>query len=313
VPNDPYDNRFWKLSHSSPAIWDDDRQGFIHNAVPVPVHSHNDYWRSIPLFEALASGCISVEADVHLRESDLLVGHSSVGLNDEDSLRTMYLDPLQRMVQKQNVRRTGDAWRGIFDRAPQQTVVLLVDLKTEGEKTFAELDRQLQSLRDLDFLTYWDGERRVTRPLTIVASGNAPFESVLSLNSTRRDIFWDAKLEILPSQGDVLDADSTPVYTYNASNSYYASTRWTNARLYAWHNESLPQPSSPRARDVELTQIDQAKARGLVSRYWDTPTGPPNLRDIAWRVLVERQVGIIGMDDLGIVRARAAGWGKVDL
>jgi hypothetical protein len=312
VPNDPYDNIFnhQNINRNSPSIWDSDRQSFIHNTVPVPVHSHNDYLRRIPLFEALGSGCTSVEADVHLRNSDLLVGHTSSHLNSGTTLRSLYLEPLQRMFEMQNAHVTGSTWRGIFDRAPQQTLVLLIDHKTAGAETFAELDVQLQPLRDLDYLTYWNGTCRVIRHLTVVASGNAPFESVAALNATHRDIFWDAKLDQLVSGDDNFDTE-TPIYVYNRSNSYFASTEFKLARLSPLYNESLPLPSTLREKDIASTQITQAKARGLIARYWDTPASPPNLRDIVWRVLVEAKVGIMNLDDMGAVRARANGWGKL--
>jgi hypothetical protein len=35
-------------------------------SVPVGCHSHNDYWRRVPLYSALQAGCIGVEADVWL-------------------------------------------------------------------------------------------------------------------------------------------------------------------------------------------------------------------------------------------------------
>ena len=95
IPNDTFDIRFGKdITWTSSAIWDAMRQDFIHNAHPVPVHSHNDENRRIPLFEALGSGCVSVEADVHFEKGDLLVGHSAHGLRKEASLRTLYLNPL---------------------------------------------------------------------------------------------------------------------------------------------------------------------------------------------------------------------------
>ncbi|KAK4893892.1 Altered inheritance of mitochondria protein 6, partial [Elasticomyces elasticus] len=123
-----------------------------------------------------------------------------------------------------------------------------------------------------------------------------------------RDIFWDAKLEQLPS---VLDDFSTdpPMYRYNASNSHYASTRFQNAKLYTWHESSFPPPSTAQQKDIAATQTNQAKARGLISRYWDTPDSPPNLRDNVWRVLVDAKVGIVNMDDMGAVRQKAREWG----
>lgn len=317
VQNDPYDNHFGPgsgIDRNSPAIWDSDCQTFIHDASPVPVHSHNDYERDIPLFEALGSGCISVEADVHLQDGDLLVGHTASTLRDGSNLTSMYLEPLQRMVMAQNMNAnltvSDGPWRGLFNRAPQQTIVLLVDIKTSGPETFHKLHTLLQPLRELDYLTYWNGSVRIMRPLTIVASGNAPFQSVLDLDPTRRDIFWDAELSALSSMFD--DFDVEPIrYGYNQSNSYFASTEFNRARFFtlsAYDNASLPDTAP--IRDMMAPQIGQAKARGLLSRYWNTPLQPPNLREIVWRVLIENQVDILNMEDMGIVRARANGWGR---
>ncbi|KAK5677909.1 Altered inheritance of mitochondria protein 6 [Elasticomyces elasticus] len=311
IPNDPFDIRFGQgISWTSPSLWDDDRLSFIHNVRPVPVHSHNDYDRRIPLFEALGSGCTSVEADVHLVGSDLLVGHESKNLRDSYNLRSMYLEPLERLLNLQNAAPSANGeMTGVFNLEPQQTVVLLVDIKTSGAAAFDILHAQLEPLRDMGYLSHWNGTQRVVRPLTIVASGNAPFESVLGLNDTSRDIFWDAKLEQLPS---VLDDFSTKptTYKYNVSNTYYASTPFRNAKLHPWHDPSRPLPSTAQQKDIAATQIEQADARGLISRYWDTPASPPNLGDIVWRVLVDAKVGVINMDDMGAVRQRVRGWGK---
>jgi hypothetical protein len=216
------------------------------------------------------------------------------------------------MLEMRKSHSTDDEWRGIFNRAPQQTVVLLIDHKTVGAETFAELYTQLQSLRELDFLSYWNGTDRVMRALTIVASGNAPFESVTALNATHRDIFWDPNLNFLNSIHDDPSAEP-PVYAYNRSNSYFASTEFRNLRLQTWHENPHSLSDNPGLKYVFMSQIEQAEARGLLSRYWDTPASPPNLRDIAWRVLIDAHVGILNMDDLGIVRARARGWGKIEL
>lgn len=313
IPNDAFDIRFGReIKSTSPAIWDDFRQDFIHNANPVRVHSHNDYLRRIPLFEALASGCISVEADVHLIRGDLLVGHSARSLHKEETLRNMYLEPLHRMLVTQNAHMPAlESPRGIFTQDPSRSVVLLVDHKTNGPEAFAELHRQLQPLRDLDYLTYWNGTNKVTRPLTIVTTGNVPFDSVIALSEDHRDIFFDAPLEVLPSILDDWTIDP-PIFKYNQSNSHYASTQYHNAlfrpRRYDYY-EDVELLKGSQWDDISASQLQQAASRGLLSRYWGTPEEPPNLREIVWRSLVDEKVDLINMDDMGAVRDRARGWG----
>jgi hypothetical protein len=276
----------------------------VKNALPVPVHSHNDYWQRIPLWEALGSGCIGVEADVHLRKSELLVGHNSRSLNKERTLRAMYLDPLQKIITAQNENLTGgDEWKGIFNRAPKQTVVLLVDLKTSAVETFAELYTQLQPLRDLDLLTHWNGTHRIIRPLTIVATGNTLFTSILNLPSSHRDIFYD------------WTNPNTPIYKYNTSNSYYASTRISSARVQKYRfspgaeqDAAILAGDNPQFLDFSDSQPNQAKRRGLVTRYWDIKK-QKNEEEGLWRWLMDNDaVGVLNMDDMGVVRDRARGW-----
>ncbi|KAL6251332.1 Altered inheritance of mitochondria protein 6 [Rhinocladiella similis] len=307
ISNDGFDKLFPRtITVRSPSIWDDDRQSFIHNATPVPIHSHNDERQRLPLFEALGSGCISVEADTHLVDGNLLVGHTSVGLRLSDNLVDMYLDPLLRMISNQNMHIGNGSLRGIYNHDPDQSLVLLIDHKSDGAATFDELYKQLQPLRDRGYLTYWNGTDRLMRPLTVVASGNAPFESVLALNASHRDIFWDAHLGTLSTSDDDFTVEP-PLYKYNISNSYYASTSWANVTLFAW-SKSM-QWSSPRSKDVAAPQIEQARSRGLLPRYWDTPAGPPNMKEVIWKVLRGLNVYVICMDDMGVVRDRSAGWG----
>jgi hypothetical protein len=66
------------------------------NAPPIPCHSHNDYRRNIPLFDALQAGCASVEADIWLtgNGSELHVGHHRHSLSKGNTLRSLYLGPL---------------------------------------------------------------------------------------------------------------------------------------------------------------------------------------------------------------------------
>ena len=294
ILGDGFDDLFGPhITRESPSIWDDEHQSLIHKAYPVAVHFHNDYSQRIPLFQALGSGCISVEADVHLRNSDLLVGHHKSQLHPSKTLQTMYLDPLERIIRARSPDTITGDWRGIFELASNQTLVLLVDLKTEGTKTLAMLVSQLQPLRDLGYLTHWNGTARVMRPLTVVGTGNTPFLN----ENTYRDVFWDAELSQLVSEQDTDNS-----FVYNVSNSYYASTQW---------NKVLSRDAKTKSQSNVALQIERAKERGLLARYWDTPAQPPNMRELVWRRLIQNDVGVLNMDNMGIVRDRAQGWGRL--
>ena len=54
---------------------------------PVLIHSHNDYARRVPFYQAYAQQVASIEADVFLRDGKLLVGHEVGGAVARHDLR----------------------------------------------------------------------------------------------------------------------------------------------------------------------------------------------------------------------------------
>lgn len=264
---------------------------YFKSVLPVPCHSHNDYWRTTPLFAALGSGCVSVEADVWLRQGELYVGHTGLDLTEDQTLSNLYLHPLQQILQDMNAGNADAATApsGVFYTSPSQTLTLVIDLKTPGDETLAAVHAHLQPLRSGGWLSHWNGSARVDRPLTVVASGNAPF-AALTANATHRDVFFDAPLAALADP-----SDSAPAY--DPSNSHLASARFGEAvgplrggRLSAWQVRALQ------------GQILAAKQRGLVPRYWGTPRWPRSLRDEIWALLVREETGLLSVDDLRAVR-----------
>ena len=105
----------------------------------VPVHSHNDYWRSRPLHEALEAGCLSIEADVVARGGTLLVGHGPREVNPERTLTSMYLSPLAEIVR---------ARQRVYPQ-DQRPLILLVDLKTSWSSSKPVLKAVLEAYADI--------------------------------------------------------------------------------------------------------------------------------------------------------------------
>ncbi|KIX10677.1 uncharacterized protein Z518_01761 [Rhinocladiella mackenziei CBS 650.93] len=255
--------------------------------IPVPCHSHNDYWRPVPLYGALAVGYTSVEADIWLdsdtnRSSDLLVGHSRGALTPECTLSSLYITPLVQILDHQNEGQDAVAPRvGVYNLEPNATLVLLLDFKERGADLWELAHEQTEPLRQKGYLRHWNGTDLVPGPITIVASGEAAFDLVVS-NTTYRDIFFDAPLEKL-----VVDD------RYNWTNSYYASSSLARAVGTPW----LGRLSTSQRSTVEL-QVQAARQRGLLARYWGTPSWPVSTRTAMWRTLVSLGVGVLNVDDL---------------
>jgi len=267
----------------APAAWLPD---FSRDISPKAIHSHNDYWRRVPLFEALSLGITGVEADCHLVNNELYVGHTNSSLRPNRTLRSLYLDPLTSILENQNAQSSvtsNSEINGIWDTEPSRSIVLMTDLKTEGFSTLEAVQLQLEPFRRKGWLTYWNGTDIIPGPITHVGTGNTPFDAVLNStysNSTYRDIFFDAPLDKLSS-------------IYNTSNSYYTSTSLKG--LFGAAN--IPHSGLKKGQmTVVKRQIEQANSLGLVSRYWDIPGWPVDTRTKIWDQLEEVGVGMLNAD-----------------
>ena len=84
-------------------------------------HSHNDYAQEKLFHLAYNEGFGSIEADIHLVNSTLLVGHDTKDLKATNTLESLYLKPLVAYNQ--------------LDRKLQ----LLIDIKTDAKTTLDQL------------------------------------------------------------------------------------------------------------------------------------------------------------------------------
>lgn len=183
----------------------------------MPCHSHNDYWRRVPLFSAIEVGCIGVEADIWLFDEELFVGHSVASLTPNRTLDSLYINPLLDVLSKQNPRLTilpddTSQPHGVFDTDPEQTLILLIDFKTSGSALWPHVQTALQPLREKNYLTRSNGTQITRGPITVVGTGNTPFDMVNSEETNpHHDVFFDAPLSEMyggTTSGDLSTATS---------------------------------------------------------------------------------------------------------
>jgi hypothetical protein len=72
---------------------------FAQETCLLPAYAHNDYENRRPLVDAVEAGYAGVEADVYLVNGQLLVGHDAADLRRERTLRTLYFEPLRRLLE----------------------------------------------------------------------------------------------------------------------------------------------------------------------------------------------------------------------
>ncbi|MFN4145534.1 MAG: phosphatidylinositol-specific phospholipase C/glycerophosphodiester phosphodiesterase family protein [Runella sp.] len=241
----------------------------LREVVPLPnAHAHNDYEHPRPLWDALARGFTSIEADVYLINDTLFVSHyRPKALLLTRTLEEMYLKPLQHLSQSQQ-GRIYPHYDGVF--------YLMIDFKTEAESTYKALEKLLLQYQEL--LSFYQNHRYFRRAVTVFISGNRPVETL------RRSAYRQAALDGRPSDlGQGFDNDLMPI----VSDTYWKYSTWKG-------DGPLPDESFER-----LQQLAQAvHQEGKKLRLWATPENP-----VVWQKLREAGVDFINTDQLEMAKA----------
>ena len=261
---------------SSPAAERDAVHGFhpdtgsFGDVAPLPrAHAHNDYEHERPLLDALDHGFGSVEADVHLVDGELLVAHDADEVVPGRTLAALYLDPL-----RERIRQGG----GQVYPERALSLILLIDIKTEGEATYRALGEVLRDYAEI--LTAFTPTSAEPGAVTVIISGNRP--RALMEAEGLRYAAYDGRLS------DLAAADPSP-----PSFMPLVSSNWS--AITAWQGEG-PLPDSARTRLSET--VAAAHEQGKILRFWATADRPK-----VWRVLWEAGVDLLNADDLGGLQA----------
>ncbi|KAI1072426.1 hypothetical protein LB507_003362 [Fusarium sp. FIESC RH6] len=253
----------------------------LNSILPAPCHSHNDYWRLAPFHSAIDAGCIGIEADVWAVQDELYVGHDLGGLSTDRTLSSMYIRPLMELLQSQNLDRDPSLPpRGVYGRKPDQTVVLLVDLKSNPNTSWPLLLERLEPLRQKGWLSHVHDGKFVSGPITVVGTGETELHRVNEATPSR-DVFLDAPLDQLEDG------------QYTDLNSHYTSVSF---------EKSIGKVGSKGLKPEQLAklrnQISQAHSRGLKARYWGLPYWPLQVRNQLRELLIDEGADVLNSDDL---------------
>jgi hypothetical protein len=230
-------------------------------------HAHNDYEHERPLFDALDHGFTSVEADVWLRDGELLVAHDLVDTQPGRTLESLYLKPMASLA-RSNGGSVYPHWNGQLQ--------LLIDIKSEGSATYAAINDVLHEYRFM--LTQWVEGRERKGAVEAVVSGNRSREDMLEQQV--RLAGYDGRLSDL---GSDLPSSFMPLVSDN----------WT--RHFTWLGIG-PMPAHEREKLHRL--VDDAHAAGYRIRFWATPDRDSDAREAVWRELVAADVDHLNTDDL---------------
>ncbi|KZT30499.1 hypothetical protein NEOLEDRAFT_1159676 [Neolentinus lepideus HHB14362 ss-1] len=260
---------------------------FTQNIVPKSIHSHNDYWRDVPLLTALSYGVGSVEADVWLDNGTLFVGHEPAALTPNRTFASLYVQPLLAILAGQNPRNAFTTNQttpnGVWDTSSGTPLQLLVDIKTDGAATLPFVLKALEPLRSEGYLTTYANGILTTSAVTVVGTGNSPLEPIKALEP--RDYFYDAPLTQLtdPSLNTTFDVNLSPL----ASTDYETAVGWTGIGGIS---------DAQRANVTKF--INDAHSLGIKARFWDTPGWPIQARNDVWQELLNDGADWLNADDL---------------
>ena len=229
-------------------------------------HAHNDYEHDRPLLDALDHGFISIEADIHLVDGALLVAHDRDDVVPGRTLEALYLAPLRSHIQQQG----GQVY------PTDSPLLLLIDIKSEAEVTYAVLRPLLQ--RYADILTSFTPSKTQPGPVLALLSGNRPRATLEA--EPLRFAALDGRLSDLGTNAD-------PAFVPLISDSWWAFARWYG---------DGPLPDSLRTRLDEV--VRQTHAEGRMIRFWATTDNPA-----IWQVLYDAGVDLLNADDLSALRA----------
>jgi hypothetical protein len=238
-------------------------------------HAHNDYEHARPLFDALDNGFCSIEPDIYLVEGQLLVAHDRDKVSPDRTLPSLYLNPLRARIKENGGR--------VYKDGPP--VILLIDVKSDAESTYAALREVLRSYGDI--FTRFTPTGVETNALTAIISGNRARE-VLARESVRY-----AALDGRPEDLDTKSArELIPL----------VSEDWKV--LFKWRGRGeFPQPERQRLHEF----VRRAHEQGRQVRFW----GTPDTREM-WRELLAANVDLINADDLAGLRKFLTSQGSSD-
>lgn len=209
-------------------------------------HSHNDYSRPKPFYNAYALQYGSIEADIFLDSSgtELLVGHTrEETLENRRTLDSLYLSPLSEKIQQNG---------GSVFKDPKRSLILLIDLKTPARPTLEVL---VNKLRNYPAVTNCS-------TLRIVISGSRPAP----------DHYYSYPAYIW------FDGRPTESYSDDALQKIAMIS-------IAFPRGGLNKPLSDADERSSREMIEKAHRLGKPFRFWGTPDNPETWKKLMeWKV-----------------------------
>ncbi len=221
------------------------------------VFAHNDYEKAQPLTQALAARADFIEADLYLRNGQLVVAHTPQQADTTSrTLESLYIKPIVALFSKHQGRISTDR---------RYVISLALDFKDKPEEIFPVLLPLLES----NLVAF----NRSLSPMAVrvVISGNRP----------RPEHYLD--------QPAYLYFDGRPSELYDEETAKRVALISDNFRSYARWDGTGDVPDDDKAKLKRI--IKRAHDTGCPIRFWNAPDTPE-----AWKKLHKLGIDIINTD-----------------
>jgi alkaline phosphatase len=198
------------------------------------IHSHNDYLRNIPFWEAASANAMSIEVDVILLRDTLFVAHEKESITSNRTFENLYLEPLRLSSSLS------------FSLHP--SLQLLVDCKTEALSTLALIIKKCEAYKKFLY------QPETGKGVKIIISGNRPPAS--DYNNSPPYLFFDHQSidDLEKVSFEKIGMVSLPFYKF---------VRWNGKDTI---------PALEREKVLKITQsVHKYK---VPFRFWATPDTP---------------------------------------
>lgn len=198
------------------------------------IHSHNDYLRNIPFWEAASANAMSIEVDVILLRDTLFVAHEKESITSNRTFENLYLEPLRLSSSLS------------FSLHP--SLQLLVDCKTDALPTLALIIKKCEAYKKFLY------QPETGKGVKIIISGNRPPAS--DYNNSPPYLFFDHQSidDLEKVSFEKIGMVSLPFYKF---------VRWNGKDTI---------PALEREKVLKITQsVHKYKVH---FRFWATPDTP---------------------------------------
>ena len=231
-------------------------------------------------------------------ELTLLAGHQKWDLENNRTLHNLYLDPLMSRLDTNNAgidHAGGESLVGLYTDKPNATVALVIDVKNSPDLMWEYLLKALEPFSDKGYLTTYDTtlETWSRGPLIIIGTGDTPIPAVY--HQETRVIFYDAPLLGLTDLVTIPKTHWGPLATFEWNDTI---APLASSKLPWYYTLAAVMPRCNVVGDRMSDATDEARSRGIKSRWWGVARQPPALRRVMWGLQARSGVDWMNADDL---------------